>query len=341
MSFRVRRSHLDDLDDIYDLARQFDLLNLPADKKRLLQKLEKSEASFAGELPKEKAEYLFVVEDLEERVAVGCSLIMGKHGTPEVPHNAFKVFKRNHYSEDLGLGFIHQVLQLKVDTDGPTEIGGLLVDKGYRSRPEKLGKLISLARFMFMAERLDQFEDTVLVELTPPLGDDGKSDFWEAVGRRFTGLPYQEADLLSQTHKEFIASLFPSGEIYLCLLDARARASIGRVGEQTKPAQYLLESIGFTYIEEIDPFDGGPHYEAETKKIKVIEQSQKLTVSHWASPAWKDNCLVSYGSGSDFFCISSPVDVRGDTVMLPEKSIQLLGIDFGEMVRVAPFRYRK
>ena len=148
MSFRVRRSRLDDLDELYDLTKQFGLLNLPSDKRRLLAKLEKSDSSFRGELEKTKAEYLFILEDCEEKKVIGSSLIMAKHGSSEIPHSAFQVYKRSHYSDDLGIGFIHQVLKLKIDTDGPTEIGGLLVDKSYRSRPEKLGKLISLFRFL-------------------------------------------------------------------------------------------------------------------------------------------------------------------------------------------------
>lgn len=85
----------------------------------------------------------------------------------------------------------------------------------------------------------NRFEDRVLCELTPPLTEEGRSEFWEALGRRFTGLPYQEADVLSQSHKEFIQSLFPEDDIYLCLLDSKARLVLGRVGQATKPAQHL------------------------------------------------------------------------------------------------------
>ncbi len=101
-----------------------------------------------------------------------------------------KSLKKDRYSEDIGVGFIHQVLQLKQDTNGPTEIGGLLVDKNYRKRPEKLGKQMSLIRFIYMGMSRGEFEDRVLCELTPPLGEGGRSEFWEALGRRFTGLPY-------------------------------------------------------------------------------------------------------------------------------------------------------
>lgn len=341
MSFRVRRSQLDDLDDLLDLAKQFGLLNLPADKHRLLDKLERSARSFNGELPKEEAEYLFILEDCEESRLIGSSLIMAKHGSQEVPHSAFEVYKRNHYSEDLGIGFIHQVLKLKIDTDGPTEIGGLLVDKSYRSRPEKLGKLISLSRFLYMASNPERFEKTILCELTPPLTDEGRSEFWEALGRRFTGLPYQEADLFSQTHKEFISALFPQDEIYLCLLDTQARAVLGRVGEQTKPAQHLLESIGFDYIEEVDPFDGGPHFECSMSEVKVVAQSRLLKLADFANPSMKDNCIVSSQIDNEFFCITCNADIRGEEIMVPSKYLPLLEVQLGDTVRVAPYSYKK
>jgi arginine N-succinyltransferase len=341
MSFRVRPARLDDLTELFELARQFDLLNLPADKKRLLTKLQVSEDSFQGLLPKEQAEYLFILEDLEEQRVIGSSLIMAKHGTEEVPHNAFEVYRRNHFSEDLGLGFIHQVLKLKVDTDGPTEIGGLLLDRNYRSRPEKLGKLISFARFLYMAEYPDRFEPHVLVEFTPPLTEDGRSEFWEAIGRRFTGLPYQEADLLSQTHKEFISSLFPMGEIYLCLLDTKARSVLGRVAKATEPAVHLLESVGFEYIHEVDPFDGGPHYECERDRISVIQQSRKLPVLPGTSKNWQGPYLVAYAEEGSFSCISTVAELREEGILLPERSLALLEVSEGTQVRVAPWRYQR
>jgi len=341
MSFRVRKSRLGDLEELYELAKQFGLLNLPDDKHRLLSKLEKSDSSFKGELEKSETEYLFILEDCEEQRLIGSSLIMAKHGSSEVPHSAFQVYKRNHYSEDLGIGFIHQVLKLKIDTDGPTEIGGLLVDKSYRSRPEKLGKLISLSRFLYMANNPSRFESTVLCELTPPLTDEGRSEFWEALGRRFTGLPYQEADLFSQTHKEFIRSLFPQDEIYLCLLDTQARAVLGRVGEQTKPAQHLLESIGFKYIEEVDPFDGGPHFECATNDVRVIAQSRLLKLAEFSNPSMKDTCMVSYQFSDEYYCVTCNADIRENSIMIPPKYLALLEANISDTVRIAPYSYKK
>jgi arginine N-succinyltransferase len=338
MSFIVRSVHHEDLHQLTDLAKQFNLLNLPGDRKVLAEKIDRSESSFAGELPKDKSEYIFVVEDVEQKLIVGSSLIIAKHGNEEVPHCYFKILKRDHFSHDLGLGFIHQVLRFQLDTDGPTEIGGLLVDRSYRRRPERLGKQISLSRFVYMALNPDRFEERILCELTPPLTDEGRSEFWEALGRRFTGLPYQEADMLSQTNKEFIESLFPEEDIYMSLLDAKARLVLGRVGEATKPAQHLLEGIGFEYLDEVDPFDGGPHYGAKTKDVLPIKHGQKLILGEFKDPSYKQLGLVGFGE-KDFRCILSAYDVRDGVLSIPPKSRELLKLELENEVFVAPFDY--
>lgn len=340
MSFIIRPVNHDDLNQVVDLAKQFNLLNLPGDKKVIGEKIDRSEHSFAGKLPKHQSEYLLVVEDVEEKAIVGSSLVLAKHGNEEVPHSFFKIFKRDHFSQDLGIGFIHQVLRFQLDFDGPTEIGGLLVDKSYRRRPEKLGKQISLSRFLYMGLYPEKFEERVLCELTPPLTDEGRSEFWEALGRRFTGLPYQEADLLSQSHKEFIESLFPQDDIYLCLLDAKARLVLGRVGEATKPAQHLLESIGFNYLDEVDPFDGGPHYGANTSEILPIKYGKKLKVSEFKDASYKEASLVAT-TGDDFKAGLASVDIRGGEVAIAPKVRQLLGVETGEIVYLSPFNYNR
>jgi arginine N-succinyltransferase len=330
MKFVLRSARLGDLRSLHELAGQFDLLNLPADRKVLGEKIERSEASFAGELPKEKSEYLFLLEDLETQAIVGSSLILAKHGTEEVPHYFFRITKRNLFSEDLGLGFIHQVLKLHEDMNGPSEIGGLLIDRAYRRRPEKLGKQISLVRFLYMGMAPQEFEPRVLCELTPPLGEGGRSEFWEALGRRFTGLPYQEADLISQQNKEFISSLFPQDDIYMALLDPKARLVLGRVGQETRPAQHLLESIGFQYLNEVDPFDGGPHYGADVKDISVVKSGRWTALASAEKVLGPQFALIGLKRDGEFRAVCAPVDSRDGAIGLTSAAMRTLQADVGE-----------
>jgi arginine N-succinyltransferase len=340
MSFIVRSVRTTDIHQLVDLARQFTLLNLPGDKKILISKIERSIESFAGNLQKQKSEFLFVVEDLEEKLVVGSSLILAKHGTEHVPHNFFKIIKKNHFSSDLGVGFIHQVLRFQMDYDGPSEIGGLLIDKIYRRRPEKLGKQISLARFNYMSIHPDRFEERVLCELTPPLTEEGRSEFWEALGRRFTGLPYQEADILSQSHKEFISSLFPEEDIYVCLLDSKARTVIGRVGEATRPAQHLLESVGFEYLEEVDPFDGGPHYGADVKDILPVKYMRRAKLAEFSDSVFQEQGLIGV-NGDEYRCVVGAYEIRDNEVSIAATARRHLGVELGESVYISPFNYKE
>src|SRR5690606_5033387 len=150
--------------------------------------------SFAGEIAKDQgAEYLFVLEDLHEEKLVACSMILAKHGTAESPHYSFKIHRHERNSEDLGIGFIHHVLRLNIVEDGPTEIGALILDADYRGHQEKLGKFISLIRFVYMGLFPNLFQEKILCEFAPRLSEEGLSRFWEALGRKFTGLSYLEA----------------------------------------------------------------------------------------------------------------------------------------------------
>ena len=336
MNFLVRGVKPDDVNDLLPLARQFSLLNLPADKKTITEKIELSVASFSGEKSKEDAEYVLVVQDTENNLVVGSSQIVAKHGVPGEPSYSFEVLKKERFSRDLGVGFIHQILRLKINEDGPTEIGGLVVDHAYRSRPEKVGKLVSLLRFLYVGMYPDRFEDQLYAQMAPPLTEEGRSEFWEALGRRFTGMPYQEADLLSQKNKEFIRSLFPEEDIYLCLLDAKARLVLGRVGQETQPALHMLEAVGFVYMNEVDPFDGGPHVSVKTKNVSLIKNASFLKVASGQPGPFTQQGFVAVCRDNLFVGGASSCAVSGEDILLPEKTMKAMALSPGEQLYYTP-----
>lgn len=332
MNFLVRGAEREDLPKLYDLARQFTLLNLPADKRVIAKKIEQSIASFNGEADKDEAEYLFVAEDLEENFLAGSSQIVAKQGTPKIPAFSFQVLKRERFSQALGVGFIHQILRLKVTSDGPTEVGGLVVDKAYRRIPEKVGKTVSLSRFIYIGIHPERFESELHAEMAPPLTEEGRSEFWEALGRRFTGMPYAEADALSQQNKEFIKSLFPEEDIYLCLLDAKARLVMGRVGEETQAALHMLERLGFTKKDEIDPFDGGPHLGVPTQDVSVIKSLKSYKAKKSGVEKFEKPALVGLTRDSQYYGGSTSYYLDGNEIYFPEATWKALSLDEGEEV---------
>ncbi len=337
MSFVIRSAELKDLEELYLLTSSFVLLNLPADKEIISQKIELSCQSFAGQKTKEEAEYLFVLEDLSLQKIVACSLIIAKHGTKDKPHHYIKVLRQKHSSESLGLSFFHQILQFKLDYNGPTEIGALLLNKNYRNHASKLGKQMSLIRFMFMGMFPEKFENRILCELSPPLDSKGKSWLWNAVGSCFTSLDYQFADRLSIQDDEFISALFPKQDIYLCLLGASARAAVGAVGKATKPAQYFLEKIGFHYLNEIDPFDGAPHYGAELDKIDIFKNVQ-LNNSYKVVDDYKDfkKYFVASMQGEKFRGLMVDAKINKGILEINKQAFENLVLDKNSKVFSTP-----
>jgi len=337
MNFWVRSVRREDLSQLYDLARQFTLLNLPAEKRLIEAKVEKSLASFAGELGKDEAEYLFVLEDLETNFIAGSSMILAKSGTKNSANFSFEVQKRERFSRELGVGFIHQILRLKSNTDGPTEVGGLIVDRAYRRRPEKVGRLVSLSRFLYLGLHPKSFEKQLHSEMAPPLTEEGRSEFWESLGRRFTGMPYQEADLLSSTNNDFIRSLFPEEDIYLCLLDSKARLVLGQVGEETQAAMHLLKKLGFKYKDEVDPFDGGPHFGCAFDDCLLIKNIKKFKWDGASSKGYPLSGLIGVERDSEFFCVWASYSLKKDKISIPEKVSRALDLQEGEKIAVTGY----
>jgi len=255
----------EELDELEVLADELDTLNLPADRDRLEQIIERSRASFGGQYEDLKERrYVFVLRDLEADRLVGSSMIIPQHGTYERPAVYFDVDEEQKYSDVLDEYFSHEILELQFDYHGPTEIGGLILHPEYREHRYKLGKLISFIRFLYIGMHRSWFRDRIVAEMLPPLRDDGGSDLWDCLGENFTGLHYRKADRMSRESVEFVRDLFPTTPIYLALLPRKAREKIGVVGNETKPAAEMLDSIGFSYDQRIDPFDGGPTFAVQT-----------------------------------------------------------------------------
>jgi len=273
--FVIKDVSIDDIDDVCKLGAMLNTINLPAKKSDLEIVIKTSEKSFSlREKDATRRAFLFGLTNVEGRV-IGTSQIFAKHGTLEYPHIYFQVSLDERYSDTLKKYFRHKTLRLTQSFDGPTEIGSLVIDQEYRSMPQKLGRNLSYVRFLFMAMKPQLFASRILAELLPPLGPKFESAMWDAIGRKFTGLDYYEADMISRKNKEFITSLFPSHEIHAALLPSEAQEVIGQVGRNSKGAAHLLSKIGFRYSHRVDPFDGGPHFEADQSEISLLNNSIK------------------------------------------------------------------
>jgi len=335
-----------DLDDLQRAAVHLDSVNLPDERASLAAIIARSCASFAEELPVADRCFVFVATDGAGGPVVGTSMIFAQHGSLRAPHVFFDVLDEERYSETLDRHFSHRVLRIGYNYKGLTEIGGLVVRPELRGHPERLGRSLAFIRFLYLARHRALFREEVLSELMPPLEPDGTSLLWESLGRRFTGLTYQEADRLSQTNKEFIRALFPQDPLYVTLLPPHVQELVGQVGPETRGVEKMLRAIGFSYASRIDPFDGGPHFQAPTDEITLVRAT---AAAHVAGPMTAEptaalrTLLVARERPDAPRFVAARVEARWParpgpdaTVDLPEEIRRALDVVAGDEVAVLP-----
>jgi arginine N-succinyltransferase len=329
----------EDEPSLLELARHLNTVNLPHDRQVVRDIIDLSVRSFsrAIEDPRQR-EYTFVIEDLESKRVVGTSKIIAQLGRREAPYIYLDVITEEKYSATIDKHFVHTVLCIGYSYEGPTEIGGLIVHPEARKVPEKVGLMISYVRFLFMALHRGLFRNEVVAELLPPLEPDGTSRLWEALGRHFMDMSYLEADLLSKRNKEFIKSLFPTGDIYASLLPKEAQDVIGKVGRETKGVEKMLRRIGFQYCNRIDPFDGGPHFRATTDEILLVKRTQRSVVKAIVGELKADKALIAVERKEAPFieCAGVPVRIEKDGVVIDRETAEVLRLAEGSAIVVLP-----
>ncbi len=340
--YEIRGATSVDEEALLALAAHLNTVNLPNDRQSVRELLAHAEQSFAGSIASAKRKYVFLLWDLAQSVAIGSSSVIAQLGRRDAPYIYFDVLDEERYSKSLDKHFHHTLLRLGFSYKGPTELGGLVVAPSQRGSPDRLGRFVSYARFAFIAGRREAFRDQLLAELLPPLEPDGTSHLWEALGRRFTGMSYAEADRLSSRDKEFIRDLFPLGEIHTSLFDDRARDVIGKVGEQTLGVARMLSAVGFRYARRVDPFDGGPHFVAATDEVPLIRESRKVRVRGGldaAAQASSRRAVILQYLAAPPYARSLQSDfawVDPDGVALPDAVRTHLGLDAGAELIVTP-----
>jgi len=242
--FVVRPIARDDLPAVLALSERTGtgLTTLPASRERLAERIEASIASFSRSAKREDECYMFVLEDAGarpgDRRVVGISAIEAAVGLSEPWYN-YHVGTQVHASRELGVYIAAPTLFLGNDHTGHSELCSLFLDARYRRA--KNGPLLSKARLVFVAEFAERFGPKVIAELRGKLDANGRSAFWEGLGRHFFAMEYSRADYLTGIgRKAFIAELMPRHPVYTQLLSAEARDANGEVHSDTQPASAKL-----------------------------------------------------------------------------------------------------
>lgn len=328
-----------DLDALVALAAQLDSVNLPSDPQFLRQRIEHSQRSFAGLPDWRDAVYVFALEDLDTGRCVGTSSILAKHGRPGRPSFWLAVTTEERRSAELDQRFVHTKLQLHSTEDGPSEIGGIVLEPDYRGHPEKCGKALSIGRFAYMSFHPDRFERQVIAEMLSRFDAPGRSRLWDAFGAKFTGLSYKEADRLSTRSKQFVSDLFPRDPVYVTLFPEEVQAVIGQVNDTAQAALRILEKIGFHPLDQVDPFDGGPYMGAARDAISSVRERRRLVLPgvpvETLQPADGTLALLSAEARRGFRATVVPLNAEGGP-LVSRACRGALGVDAGDTVLVTP-----
>src|SRR6476620_589828 len=156
----------------------------------------------------------------------------------------------------------------------------------------------------------------------------GHSPFWDALGGRFFGITFPEADEFNAVHgTQFIADLFPKSPIYVSMLPEAARAVIGQPHPTGRAALKMLETEGFVWDCYVDVFDGGPTVTARTDNIRTVRECRSATLAEQPATAGQ-TMMISSGQLADFVACYGRVEELGDgTVAIDAEARELLGAE--------------
>ncbi|WP_339412321.1 arginine N-succinyltransferase [Pseudomonas sp. EA_35y_Pfl2_R5] len=328
----VRPVRSADLPALFDLARSTGagLTTLPANEERLAHRVGWAEKTFRGEAARADADYLFVLEDDNGEV-VGISAVAGAVGLREPWYN-YRVGLTVSASQELNIHRQVPTLFLANDLTGNSELCSLFLRSDQRSGLN--GRLLSKARFLFIAEFRELFGDKVIAEMRGMSDEQGRSPFWESLGRHFFKMEFSQADYLTGVgNKAFIAELMPKFPLYTCFLSEDARNIIGRVHPDTEPALAMLKGEGFSYQGYVDIFDAGPAIEAETAKIRAVHDSQVLVLAVGTPGDDAPRFLIHNRKCEDCRITAAPARLAAGTLVVDAQTAKRLQLSAGDQVR--------
>jgi arginine N-succinyltransferase len=320
------------------------LTTLPANRERLAARIDRSLASFSGAAERADECYMFVLADAADGRVVGISAIEAAVGLMEPWYN-YRVGTQVHASRALEVYTAVPTLFLSNDHTGHTELCSLFLDQAHRQGSN--GALLAKSRFLFIAEFAGRFAPKVIAELRGRLDADGRSPFWEGLGRHFFAMEYLTADYLTGIgQKSFIAELMPRHPVYVNLLPEAAREAVGAVHADTEPARAMLEQEGFRYEGYVDIFDAGPTVECFRDNIDAVRRATTLPAIIGEGDPLPDSLtddiawLVSNRRFTEFRAVVARAPPRFDRFPLLPHFAQALGVAEGDSVRAVPLAPR-
>lgn len=332
---RIRPVRTDDHAAVLELARAagIGMTSLPADADVLARKIAASVESFAGEpARKGKEAFLFVLEDPVSGEVAGTTGIKSHIGLNQ-PFYSYKITTITQQSRDLDLFSRHRILQVTNDLTDCSEIGSLFLLPHYRR--DRLGRLLSLSRFLFMAAFPDYVAGQTIAEMRGVHDPAGNAPFYDSIARHFFEMDFARADYINATRgNQFINDLMPKYPIYVSLLPKSAQDVIGQPHPSSVPARAMLEREGFRWTGYIDIFDGGPTLQAETGQILSIRESRRAEIAAIGDQLYSEKHLMSNERFADFRCCAGRLAEEDDgRVHITSRAAAALELGIGDTLR--------
>lgn len=332
MSFVIRAATPDDLQAIYEMAKLTGggFTNLPADRKSLEGKIERSTTCFAREDDDLRDElFVLVLENTETGEIRGTCQLLTQVGQ-KWPFYSYRLSTLTQHSAELGRTFRAEILSLVTDLEGSSEVGGLFLHPNERAGG--LGMLLARSRYLFIGLHRARFADRILAELRGIIDDAGDSPFWDSIAGRFFGMSFDEADTFNALHgNQFIADLMPKHPVYVAMLSDSARHVLGRPNVSGRAAMRMLENEGFAHENYVDIFDGGPTMTARTDQVHSIRNARDARIAGLGDGGKVS--LVASGRLAHFRCAYGKVADGEEGVTLDPATAEMLRVGTGDAVR--------
>jgi arginine N-succinyltransferase len=331
----IRPIKIEDLDILFSFAEKaaIGLNSLPKNREILKKKIEHSIESFKRIVHSPEDEYyIFVLENFETKEIIGTCSINARTGIHD-PLHFYKITTLHPHSHEPIVPKELQMLQLVNYTNGPSEVCGIFMKR--QMRKEKLGRLLSLCRLLFIASFPQRFKRTIMAQMRGVIDPkNNSSPFWEGVGSNFTTLKFAEVQKKMETDRTFIIDILPQHPVYVSLLPKFAQKVMEKVHMTTKPALKMLMNEGFKLTGEIDVFDGGPSIKADVTDIKCIKNSNLSIVRDIVVEEAPWNNYLICNNIIDFkACVGQLKRYGGQEVIITKAVADALQVKIGDHIR--------
>lgn len=187
----------------------------------------------------------------------------------DIPRYSFHIGRAVHAAAELGLYHCQDTLLLGNDHTGEAELVDLAHAPDCPQPQQALSALLEALLKPWLAEPANR-ERQLVVELAGWRRADGRSPFWDGLGRFFYPAdPTPQRARWGEAWPAHLAALMPRQTLYLSFLAEPARQALGRAPECAGPALQALASQGFAYSRHVRIDDGGPIWvlQASTRQV--------------------------------------------------------------------------